>query len=120
MWEALEGLFEVLSGRQRPRPAFELRSAIAPAGSAAKRDDFSHCWMLQNTGVKHGAGAVTFAWRRGPDGKSGEPIQVGVMPLMSRVPLDGITRPSRRPAVSAQVSWTERDGSSQRTIVHLD
>lgn len=120
MWEVLAGLFDVLSGGRPRREAFELRSAVAPPGSAAQRADFSHCWMLQNAAVKNGAYDVTFAWRRGPDGKSGGRIDLGTLPLLRTVPLDGIAWPSQRPSVSAQVTWTESDGSRRKVLVSLD
>jgi hypothetical protein len=120
VWEVLGVLFEALGNKRRPREAFELRVSRAMPGSAAAREDFTHCWTLENTGVKSGARDVTFAWRRGPDGKPGEPIELGSLPLLRTVPLDGIPWPSQRPPVSAQVNWTQIDGGRRKMTVDLD
>lgn len=120
MLEALAGLLEVLGGKRRHREAFELRAVLAPPGSAAHRDDYSHCWALLNGNATKGARDVTFAWRCGPGGTPGELTELGTLPLMRTVLLDGITRPSERPAVSGLVGWTEIDGTRRRMSVSLD
>lgn len=63
---------------------------------------------------------MTFVWRRGPDGTAGEPVELGTLPLLRTVPLDGIAWPSQWPAVTAQVSWTESDGTRRRMSLSLD
>lgn len=122
MLELLASVLEAFGsmGRRRPRDGFALRAVVAPPSSAAHREDFSHCWALVNTDVVGGAENVTLTWRRGPDGKPGDPVELGTVPHWQLAPLDGISRPSQRPPVSAEVSWTERDGSHRKLIVALD
>lgn len=120
IWEVLESLFEMLGGRRKPVAAFDLRAVVAPPSSVAHRENFSHCWALVNTGVSGGAENVIVTWRLGPDGKPGDPVEVGAIPHWKLAPLDGITRPSERPPVSADVQWVERDGTRRTLIVSLD
>lgn len=120
MIDFLAALLQTLGGETRRREAFELRAVLAPPGSAAHRDDFSHCWALQNANVRKGAHEVTFAWRRGPDGSAAEPVTLGTVPLMDTAPLEGIPWPSQRPSVSGQVSWTEADGTRRTMPLHSD